>query len=190
MLTKLSLCFHVSDHRDASAYGLCWLRDQDKEGYSKARWYFMLRSFQVFWLFLVCVYMTYWWLNMVFVCFTGVDDIDIDMAMQKVTVMGWADQRKVLKAVRKTGRRAELWPYPYNPESYNFNQQYYYQKQHHETKVVNHYTKMPTSSYNYHKHGYNDEEFGRYQKPPYATIFDEEASAMFSDENPHACSIM
>jgi len=39
---------------------------------------------------------------------TGVDDIDIDMGLQKVTVTGWADQKKVLKTVRKTGRRAEL----------------------------------------------------------------------------------
>ncbi|KAL9392374.1 hypothetical protein Peur_016294 [Populus x canadensis] len=119
----------------------------------------------------------------------GVDDIDIDIYMQKVTVMGWADQRKVLKAVRKTGRRAELWPYPYNPESYNFNQQYYYQQQH-EQETVTYYEKKPTPSYNYDKHGYNEEEFGYYQKPVYATIVDEEASALFSDENPHACSIM
>ncbi|XP_011008470.1 PREDICTED: heavy metal-associated isoprenylated plant protein 26-like [Populus euphratica] len=119
----------------------------------------------------------------------GVDDIDIDMYMQKVTVMGWADQRKVLKAVRKTGRRAELWPYPYNPESYNFNQQHYYQQQH-EKEIVTYYANKPTPSYNYDKHGYNEQEFGYYQKPAYATIVDEEASAIFSDENPHACSIM
>ncbi|KAG6777152.1 hypothetical protein POTOM_016956 [Populus tomentosa] len=120
----------------------------------------------------------------------GVDDIDIDIYMQKVTVMGWADQRKVLKAVRKTGRRAELWPYPYNPESYNFNQQYYYQQQRHEQGTVTYYANKPSPSYNYDKHGCNEEEFGYYQKPAYAAIVDEEASAIFSDDNPHACSIM
>ncbi|KAF9683666.1 hypothetical protein SADUNF_Sadunf04G0037500 [Salix dunnii] len=114
----------------------------------------------------------------------GVDDIDIDIDMQKVTVMGWADQRKILKAVRKTGRRAELWPYPYNPESYNFN------RRQPETETFTYYANKPTSSYNYKKHGYSEEEFGYYQKPVYATIVDEEASAIFSDENPHACSIM
>lgn len=117
------------------------------------------------------------------------DDIDIDMVMQKVTVMGWADQKKVLKAVRKTGRRAELWPYPYNPEYYNFNQQYYYQQQH-QTQPVIYYATQSTSSYNYKKHGYTDNDYGYYQKPPYSTIIDERATAMFSDENPNACSIM
>ncbi|KAJ6707165.1 HEAVY METAL-ASSOCIATED ISOPRENYLATED PLANT PROTEIN 28 [Salix viminalis] len=104
--------------------------------------------------------------------------------MQKVTVMGWAEQRKVLKAVRKTGRRAELWPYPYNPESYNFN------RRQHETETFTYYANKPASSYNYNTHGYSEEEFGYYQKPAYAAIVDEEASAIFSDENPHACSVM
>ncbi|XP_037494824.1 heavy metal-associated isoprenylated plant protein 28 isoform X2 [Jatropha curcas] len=122
----------------------------------------------------------------------GIDDIDIDMAMQKVTVMGWADQKKVLKAVRKTGRRAELWPYPYNPEYYNFNQQYYYlQKQETQPAALTYYeTQYSTSSYNYRKHGYSNEDYGYYQTPPYSIAVDEQASAMFSDENPHACSIM
>uniref|UniRef100_A0A6M2ERY4 HMA domain-containing protein n=1 Tax=Populus davidiana TaxID=266767 RepID=A0A6M2ERY4_9ROSI len=121
----------------------------------------------------------------------GVDDIDIDIYMQKVTVMGWADQRKVLKSVRKTGRRAELWPYPYNPESYNFNQQYYYQQQRQEQDTVTYNANYkPTPPYNYDKHVCNEEEFGYYQKPAYAAIVDEEASAIFSDDNPHACSIM
>ncbi|KAL5997886.1 Heavy metal-associated isoprenylated plant protein 28 [Asimina triloba] len=44
----------------------------------------------------------------------GIDDIDIDMAMQKVTVTGWADQKKILKTIRKAGRRAKLWPFPCN----------------------------------------------------------------------------
>ncbi|KAF2305295.1 hypothetical protein GH714_003528 [Hevea brasiliensis] len=93
----------------------------------------------------------------------GVDDIDIDMAMQKVTVMGWADQKK-----------------------------YYYQQQQ-ETQpaeVITYYApQYSTSSYNYRRHGYSNEDYGYYQTPPYS-IVDEKASAMFSDENPHACSIM
>ncbi|KAL9422820.1 hypothetical protein AB3S75_034994 [Citrus x aurantiifolia] len=129
----------------------------------------------------------------------GVDDVDIDMAMQKVTVMGWADQKKVLKTVRKTGRRAELWPYPYNPEYQNFTQHYYYQQQqqqrrqhHHHSQIpiaYNYIFQQPSSSYNYEKHGYSG-DFGYYQQAPYSHIFDERTGAMFSDENPHACTVM
>ncbi|MED6123505.1 hypothetical protein PIB30_117929 [Stylosanthes scabra] len=115
----------------------------------------------------------------------GVDEVDIDMKLQKVTVMGWAEQKKVLKAVRKTGRRAELWPYPYNPEYHAFTRQYYYNN--------NHTTMMSSSSssYNYYHHGYtNADDFGYYRKPVAASMLSDNAMAMFSDENPHACSIM
>lgn len=132
------------------------------------------------------------------VCITGVDNIDIDIAMQKVTVMGWADQKKVLKTVRKTGRRAELWPYPCKPEYQNFNRQYYYyqqqlpqQSQQQPIAAANYYYSFqpPSSSYNYWKHGYSG-DFGYYQQSPHSQVFDERTSALFSDENPHACSIM
>jgi len=43
----------------------------------------------------------------------GVHDVEIDMAQQRVTVNGDVEQKKVLKAVRRTGRRAVLWPLPY-----------------------------------------------------------------------------
>lgn len=136
--------------------------------------------------------------------YVGVDDVDIDMETQKVTVMGWADQKKVLKTVRKTGRRAELWPYPYNPEYHN----YYYQ---HQQQQQNYFYRNPvevaaaagvsyqqrayqrlpsTSSYNYRKHGYTADDYGYYQPSPYSHIIDDRASAMFSDDNPNACSIM
>lgn len=79
------------------------------------------------------------------------------MEMQKVTVMGWADQMKVLKTVRKTGRRAELWPYPYNTEYHVFRGYYGYN---------NYENKPSSSSYNYYKHGYSyGEDFGYYRKP-------------------------
>ncbi|KAF8391231.1 hypothetical protein HHK36_023533 [Tetracentron sinense] len=123
----------------------------------------------------------------------GVDDIDIDMAMQKVTVTGWADQKKVLKTVRKTGRRTELWPYPYNPEYHNYTHHYYHQYQNqNQSHPFTYYSSQPSSSYNYYKHGYDghDHDHGYYHQPEHSTNFDERASAMFSDENPNACSIM
>ncbi|XP_010277033.1 PREDICTED: heavy metal-associated isoprenylated plant protein 22-like [Nelumbo nucifera] len=120
----------------------------------------------------------------------GVDDVDIDMGMQKVTVTGWADQKKVLKTVRKTGRRAELWPFPYNPElrgstNLHYNQNYY------QSRASCYASHQPSSSYNYYKHGYAGHHRGYYQPPAHSTIFGERFGANFSDENPTgACSIM
>ncbi|XP_031494419.1 heavy metal-associated isoprenylated plant protein 28 [Nymphaea colorata] len=106
----------------------------------------------------------------------GVDSIDIDMRMQKVTVTGHADPKKVLKTVRKTGRRAELWPSPYNTDHA------YIHHYHHHQYQPPHATSRTSSSYNYYKHGYDGHMHGYYHGPP--------RPSLFSDENPHACSIM
>ncbi|KAA8515119.1 hypothetical protein F0562_018298 [Nyssa sinensis] len=116
----------------------------------------------------------------------GVNDIDIDVGMQKVTVTGWADRKKVLKTVRKTGRKAELWPFPYNPEYHN-----YYHKHHNQSYATTHYTSLePSSSYNYRVHGYNGHDHGYFHPSPHSAILDDRTSTIFSDENPNACSIM
>ncbi|GFP78784.1 heavy metal-associated isoprenylated plant protein 26 [Phtheirospermum japonicum] len=119
----------------------------------------------------------------------GVDEVDIDMRLQKVTVTGWADQKKVLKTVRKTGRRAELWQFSYNPEMRNHN----FTGHHHHHNYggpSTYYAAQPSaSSYNYYKHGYDDHS-GRtcYSRNP--TLFGNQTVDTFSDENPHGCSIM
>ncbi|RZR91597.1 hypothetical protein BHM03_00019747 [Ensete ventricosum] len=108
----------------------------------------------------------------------GVDYVEIDMAMQKVTVIGWADQKKVLDAVRKTGCTAVLCPYPLNPETNAQAQEY-------------HHLHSTPRSYNYYKHGYNDSSFhGYYQEPAPTHIIGDDARARFSDDNPNACSVM
>lgn len=113
------------------------------------------------------------------------------MGMQKVTVTGWADQEKVLKTARKNGRQAELWPFPYNPEYQNFNQYYNYDQYQHQSDLTTYFTSDHSiSTYNYYEHGYNGHEHGYYHPPPYTTILDQQASALFSDENSSACSIM
>ncbi|XP_065864899.1 heavy metal-associated isoprenylated plant protein 28 [Euphorbia lathyris] len=114
----------------------------------------------------------------------GVDDVEIDMGMQKVTVTGWADQKKVLKTVRKTGRRAELWQLPYNPQS---NQ---YINQHEINGPLTYHAPQPSSSYNYYKHGYDSNDQGYYGHPVQSSIFSHQTGSTFSDENPHGCSIM
>ncbi|XP_042945536.1 heavy metal-associated isoprenylated plant protein 28-like [Carya illinoinensis] len=133
----------------------------------------------------------------------GVNEVDIDLNMQKVTVMGWVEQEKVLKTMRKMGRRADLWPYPQDPEYYNIMRQYNYH-QHRDldqNQSLNYYVSLPNSSYNDYIHGYSSTTaqlgYGSYddQQPPYSTIYrdhqnDWQATAIFNDENPHACSIM
>ncbi|WCJ27193.1 Heavy metal-associated isoprenylated plant protein 28 [Euphorbia peplus] len=119
----------------------------------------------------------------------GVDDIDIDIAKQKVTVMGWAEQKKVLKAVKKTGRRVELWTYdPYNPQ-YNHNLEY-------SNYNHNYQTTQPTTYYYANcqpQHGYNS-NYNHQQQQEYGNYCSSgvnvQATSLFSDENPHACSIM
>ncbi|XP_031106653.1 heavy metal-associated isoprenylated plant protein 28 [Ipomoea triloba] len=125
----------------------------------------------------------------------GVDEVDIDMTMQKVTVTGWADQKKVLKTVRKTGRRAEIWQFPFNnPEMVNHNNHVagYYPQQSYGGPATFHCTSQPpSSSYNYYKHGYDnfDRSF-RLGRGNSGNIFGSRIGGTFSDENPHSCSIM
>ncbi|KAK9905312.1 hypothetical protein M0R45_000315 [Rubus argutus] len=69
----------------------------------------------------------------------GVDSLEIDMDKQKVTVTGYVDQRKVLKVVRRTGRKAEFWPFPYDTEYYPYASQYFDESNY-------------ASSYNYYMH--------------------------------------
>eukprot|EP01018_Ginkgo_biloba_P012090 Gb_21295 [translate_table: standard] len=113
----------------------------------------------------------------------GVENIEIDMRLQKVTVTGYADQMSVLKAVRNTGKKAEFWPYPYNGEYHAYATQYYYQQSSGSTS---------TSTYNYETHGHSGSVQGYYQThpPSSSTIMDDQAASLFSDENPHACSLM
>ncbi|PIN20188.1 Copper chaperone [Handroanthus impetiginosus] len=123
----------------------------------------------------------------------GVDEVDIDMALQKVTVTGWADQKKLLKTVRKTGRRAELWQFPFNPEMRNNNFTGHHQQPHNGGSASTYYAPPPpVSSYNYYKHGYDT--YGTYTyyntSTGNSTVFGSRTGDTFSDENPHGCSVM
>lgn len=108
---------------------------------------------------------------------TGVDTLDIDMDSQKVTVTGYVDQRKVLKVVRRTGRKAEFWPSPYDGAYHPFAAQYLEDSTH-------------TSSYNYYQHGYNESVRGYFPDPAFSIIIDDHTANLFNDDNVHACNIM
>ncbi|GMH26669.1 hypothetical protein Nepgr_028512 [Nepenthes gracilis] len=74
----------------------------------------------------------------------GVDSVEVNMEMEKVTVVGYVHKSKVLKAVRRAGKRAEFWPYP-NPPLYFTSTHDYFKDLSNDFK----------QSYNYYRHGYN-----------------------------------
>ncbi|KAF3947022.1 hypothetical protein ACB098_09G139900 [Castanea mollissima] len=107
----------------------------------------------------------------------GVDSLEIDMDQQKVTVTGYIDERKVLKVVRRTGRRAEYWPFPYDSEYYPYAARYLDESTY-------------ATSYNYYRHGFNESVHGYFPDQAYSTVPDQTVH-LFSDDNVHAyCTIM
>uniref|UniRef100_A0A0E0LCD9 HMA domain-containing protein n=1 Tax=Oryza punctata TaxID=4537 RepID=A0A0E0LCD9_ORYPU len=120
----------------------------------------------------------------------GVDYVDVDRVRGKVTVTGSASQKKVLRAARRSGRLAVLWPSAYDTDHRHHHQAYYAaQAAHpayhhlHSIKPVaiavaaraqhhHHYSSVQhgrmsgggkaTSSYNYHVHGYFDSDLHGY----------------------------
>ncbi|KAK9051649.1 hypothetical protein SSX86_028277 [Deinandra increscens subsp. villosa] len=120
----------------------------------------------------------------------GVESIEIDLNMQKVTVTGWVDQEKVLNKIRKTGKKAELWPFPNNPEEVGFTQRYADMYSYHSDPATYFHEQHPEiSTHNYYEHGYNNDH--RHLQMPYSSIgVSEKATIAFSDENVNACSVM
>ncbi|XP_065856797.1 heavy metal-associated isoprenylated plant protein 20 [Euphorbia lathyris] len=97
----------------------------------------------------------------------GVKSVDVNRKQSKVTVSGYVEPNKVLKKVKSTGKRAELWPYvPYNLVAYPYVAQAY------DKKAPSGYVKNV------------------YQALPSPNAADEKFTNLFSDDNPHACSIM
>ncbi|XP_042397303.1 heavy metal-associated isoprenylated plant protein 45-like [Zingiber officinale] len=108
----------------------------------------------------------------------GVHSVDIDMDKQKVTVTGYVEEKKVIKAVRRTGRKAEFWPYPYDSEYYPFALQY----------LEDDFTLM--GNHNYYRHGHTSAVHGYFPDPAHSVLVDDHALALFNDENVHACVVM
>ncbi|KAL5805928.1 hypothetical protein ACOSQ3_028832 [Xanthoceras sorbifolium] len=99
------------------------------------------------------------------------------MDKQKVTVSGYVDERKILKEVRRTGRKAEFWPFPYDSEYYPYASTYLDESNY-------------TSSYNYYRHGFNETVHGYFPDQAYQTIPDHTVH-LFSEDNVHSyCNIM
>ncbi|GLJ41285.1 hypothetical protein SUGI_0854610 [Cryptomeria japonica] len=108
----------------------------------------------------------------------GVDNVEIDMARQKVTVTGHVDCEKVLDAVRQCGRKPKLSHYSDDVECTCYTD-------------PNHETQTFDSTYNYSEHGYNGSSHGYYHVVHCCCCaVVHKFTYYFSDENTHACSIM
>ncbi|KAF7151645.1 hypothetical protein RHSIM_Rhsim02G0254800 [Rhododendron simsii] len=105
----------------------------------------------------------------------GIDSVEVDLEMEKVTVIGYVDRNKVLKAVRRAGKRAEFWPH---------HPLYFTSTNHYFKDLTNEYKE----SYNYWRHGYN---VGDKHGIIHATHRgDDKVSNMFNDDNVNACCLM
>ncbi|KAK8679969.1 hypothetical protein V6N13_108925 [Hibiscus sabdariffa] len=107
----------------------------------------------------------------------GIDSVQVDLEMEKVTVIGYVDRNKVLKQVRRAGKRAEFWPYP-DPPSYFTSASDYFKDTANEFR----------ESYNYYRHGYNLGH--RHGNIPVTHRGDDKISNMFNDDNVYACCLM
>lgn len=90
------------------------------------------------------------------------------MKQQKVTVTGYVEPKKVLKAAQSTKKKVELWPYvPYTLVAHPYVSQAYDKK-----APPNMVRSIPnTATIN-------------------ETTVDDSYTIMFSDENPNACTVM
>ncbi|CAN0902762.1 Heavy metal-associated isoprenylated plant protein 31 [Linum grandiflorum] len=101
----------------------------------------------------------------------------------KLKVRGYSlEEKKILKAIKRAGKSAEPWPFPGYAHFSSF---YKY-----PTYIVNHY-------YDPYKNvaggGSNNSVHSFFQTPAVysvAVASDEAVASIFSDDNPHACSIM
>ncbi|XP_052186040.1 heavy metal-associated isoprenylated plant protein 21-like isoform X3 [Diospyros lotus] len=97
----------------------------------------------------------------------GVKSVDVNRKQSRVMVSGYVKPNKVLERVKSTGKRAEFWPYvPYNLVYYPYVPQAY------DKKAPSGFVKNVAQAL----------------PSPNAPV--ERLTALFSDENPNACTIM
>ncbi|KAM1054633.1 hypothetical protein ACFX13_002009 [Malus domestica] len=109
----------------------------------------------------------------------GVEEVEVEMEIQKIIVRGYAlEEKKVVKAIKKAGKAAEPWPFPGYSHFASF---YKY-----PTYIVNHY-------YDTYKNQTTTGVHTFFHTPSVysvAVASDEAIASLFSDDNPHACAIM
>ncbi|RZR87707.1 hypothetical protein BHM03_00015154 [Ensete ventricosum] len=105
----------------------------------------------------------------------GVDSVDVDLELEKVTVTGYVERNKVLKEVRRSGKKAEFWPNPDLPLYFTTAKNYF-----HDQEAFR-------GSYNYWRHGYNGDRHGHVPVPQRG---EDAVSNMFNDDDVNACCVM
>lgn len=117
----------------------------------------------------------------------GVEEVEIEMETKKITARGYdLEEEKVLKGIEREGKAAEPWPCPY-PPSYLFASFYKY-----PSYIVNHFYDN-SSSKNVVAAAQNQNIYSFFHTPSIysaAVASDDAIASLFSDDNPHACSIM
>ncbi|KAI3432074.1 HMA domain-containing protein [Psidium guajava] len=110
----------------------------------------------------------------------GVEEVEVDMEMQKLTARGYRlEEEKVLKAIKRAGKAAEPWPFPGHSHFASFYQ--------YPSYIVNQYY------YDAHRTGASSGVHTFFHTPAVysvAVASDEAFASLFSDDNPHACTIM
>ncbi|KAG6746489.1 hypothetical protein POTOM_051030 [Populus tomentosa] len=111
---------------------------------------------------------------------SGAEEVEVEMEVQKITVRGYAlEEKKVIKAIKRAGKAAEPWPFPGYSHFASF---YKY-----PTYIVNHYYdtyKNVASTNGVHTFFHTPAVYSL------AVASDEAVASLFSDDNPHACTIM
>ncbi|ERN04661.1 hypothetical protein AMTR_s00076p00095550 [Amborella trichopoda] len=108
----------------------------------------------------------------------GVEAVEVDMEMHKVTVRGYSiEEKKIVKAINKTGKVAEPWPFP----QYSSHVSSFYKFPSH---VAEQYYDISQGTAAAHTFFHTPAAYS------VALASDEAAASLFSDENPHACTIM
>ncbi|KAI3863238.1 hypothetical protein MKX03_011661 [Papaver bracteatum] len=104
----------------------------------------------------------------------GVSSIDIDPKQHKLTVTGYVEPRKVLsRVIRRTGKKAEIWPYvPYGEVDHPYAPGVY------DKKAPPGYVRNVMM---------DDSKASNLAR---ASSTEVKYSTAFSDENPNACTVM
>ncbi|TKY69276.1 Heavy metal-associated isoprenylated plant protein 26 [Spatholobus suberectus] len=97
----------------------------------------------------------------------GVESVDVNQKLQRVTVTGCVDSKEVLEEVKNTGKTADIWPFvPYNLVTFP------YVKGAYDIEAPNGFVR-------------NVPEAVGDPKSPEMKLM-----RLFDDDNPNACSIM